>query len=357
MDNYKYIVCTRCMTYNQASYIIDAMNGFGAQETDFPFVNVIVDDASTDGEQEVISNYIQNNFNMRDRTVVIQEETEDYNLIYAQHNKNKNCFFAVYFLKANHFSIGKSKRPYFSEIENSAKYIAYCEGDDYWTDPRKLQKQVDFLDTHTEYSFCCHRFTIYEQNHNIYRKEYGYDWYKDGQDLEITEQVFLNTWVTQILTTMIRQDAYINAVQTCGKLYNSYRDDFLFYELLQKGKGISLNQNMGIYRWNDGGIVMGQTILSRFTKETTTWSLLYKHHPEDKLLLPKIRYYYNRLLRFSSISKDGFLRLKDSYTYCTTFGQKVQMTIMYIIPPYIIKSLSNLYVAYLRKKCSISNPL
>ena len=78
MDNYKYMVQTRCMTYNHAPYILEAMNGFCMQKTTFPFVNVIVDDDSTDGEPEVIEKYLQEHFDLDDSAVVRREETDDY---------------------------------------------------------------------------------------------------------------------------------------------------------------------------------------------------------------------------------------------------------------------------------------
>ena len=62
MDEHKYMVRVSCMTYNHASYIEDAMNGFCMQETSFPFVCTIVDDASTDGEQDVIQKYLNEHF-------------------------------------------------------------------------------------------------------------------------------------------------------------------------------------------------------------------------------------------------------------------------------------------------------
>ena len=61
-EGYKWKVCVRCYTFNHAPYIEDAMNGFTMQKTDFPFVCCIVDDASTDGTQEVIKKYIVENF-------------------------------------------------------------------------------------------------------------------------------------------------------------------------------------------------------------------------------------------------------------------------------------------------------
>ena len=139
-----------CMTYNHAPYIADTMSGFCMQKTDFPYVAIIVDDASTDGEQGVINNYIHEHFDLEEKSVARNEETDDYALIFARHKENKNCFFAVFLLKYNHYSLKKAKWPYYLEFAKVPKFIAICEGDDYWTDPYKLQKQVDYLDSHPE---------------------------------------------------------------------------------------------------------------------------------------------------------------------------------------------------------------
>ena len=141
-----FFVSVRCISYNHASYIEDCMNGFTMQETNFPYVCVIDDDASTDGEPEVITNYLAEHFDIDDKDVVRREDTNDYRMIFAQHKTNKNCFFAVYFLKYNHYSIRKSREDYVAEYVDGAKYIAICEGDDYWTDPLKLQKQVGLME-------------------------------------------------------------------------------------------------------------------------------------------------------------------------------------------------------------------
>ena len=135
---------------------MDALNGFVAQETNFPFVSVIVDDASTDNEPQVLRDYFSANFNTADSSVAYQEETDYGTVLYAQHKTNKNCFFAIVLLKENHYSQKKSKLPYLSRWINYAKYIALCEGDDYWTRPFKLQKQVDYLELHQECIMCAH---------------------------------------------------------------------------------------------------------------------------------------------------------------------------------------------------------
>lgn len=158
MENKEYMVRVSCMTYNHATYIEDAMNGFCMQETTFPFVCTIVDDASTDGEQDVIKSYLQANFDLEDNSVVRNEETDDFDLVFAQHKMNKNCFFAVILLKYNHYSIKKSKKPYVAEWADGSKYTAVCEGDDFWILSAKLQKQVDFLETHPNHTMCIHAY-------------------------------------------------------------------------------------------------------------------------------------------------------------------------------------------------------
>ena len=134
-----------CNTYNQASYIKDTMDGFCMQQTSFPFVCLIMDDASTDGEPEVIKQYLNDHFDTE-----WTKETDDYHLTLARHQENKNCFFAVYLLKYNHYSIKKPRLKYYREVTDEIDYVALCEGDDYWTDAHKLQKQADALDANPQ---------------------------------------------------------------------------------------------------------------------------------------------------------------------------------------------------------------
>lgn len=150
MDKFK--VCVRCITYNHADYIVDAMNGFCVQSTEYPFVCCIIDDASTDGEANVIMNFVQKHFNLNDKSTVKDIETDDYRLIFAQHKTNVNCFFVILLLKYNHYSIRKSKDQYLKEWFNNSTYIALCEGDDYWIDSAKIQKQVSYMEEHPECS-------------------------------------------------------------------------------------------------------------------------------------------------------------------------------------------------------------
>lgn len=146
MEENQFLLQVTCMTYNHINFITDAMNGFVMQKTSFPFVCIIIDDASTDGEPNVIKKYLDDNFDRRDIGLSTPEETDEYLRIYAQHKENKNCYFCVLLLKYNHYSIGKAKTKNLAGFTTNVKYVALCEGDDYWTDPLKLQTQVDILD-------------------------------------------------------------------------------------------------------------------------------------------------------------------------------------------------------------------
>ena len=146
----EHLVYVGCATFNQSSCIKESLDGFCKQETTFPFVCGILDDASTDGEQEVISRYLDNYFDLEDESVVIRDETDDYKRVYAQHKTNKNCYFVVVYLKYNHYSIRKSKIPYVAKWCEKAKFIAFCEGDDYWITKNKLQQQVDYFESHEQ---------------------------------------------------------------------------------------------------------------------------------------------------------------------------------------------------------------
>lgn len=203
MEENHFLLQVTCMTYNQVNYITDAMNGFVMQQTSFPFVCIIVDDASTDGEPEVIKDYLDANFDRRDIGLSTPEETDEYLRIYAQHKENKNCYFCVLFLKYNHYSIGKAKTKNLAGFTTNVKYIALCEGDDYWIDPMKLQKQVDFMEANVDYSLCFHKVSIVSNNEKDLRL---FSQLKEG---DYTARQIYEKWT----------------VPTCSVLYRNYLDN------------------------------------------------------------------------------------------------------------------------------------
>ena len=125
----KPLVAINCLVYNHEPYLRDCLEGFVMQQTNFPFVAIVHDDASTDGS-----------------AAIIREYEEKYPHIFKPiYEKENQCS------KRD----GSLERIMNAAIEATcAKYVAMCEGDDYWTDPLKLQKQVDFMEANPEYSLC-----------------------------------------------------------------------------------------------------------------------------------------------------------------------------------------------------------
>lgn len=197
---YEWMVSVWCITFNHAPYITDAMNGFCMQETNFPYVCVIVDDCSTDGEQDVIKHYLAEHFEPAEQNIVKDFDTEDYSFSFARHKKNQNCYFAVYYLKYNHHSVKKPKTRYLNELPQHTKYIAMCEGDDYWIHPGKLQMQVDFLENHPDYSLVHTDFDLVEG-----KKRHWKEIFPDGNYFPgiIHNNVNIGT-----LTTLFRTSTY-----------------------------------------------------------------------------------------------------------------------------------------------------
>lgn len=249
IDNYNYLVCVRCFTFNHAKYIRDALNGFSIQKTSFPYVCTIVDDASTDGEQDVIRNYLQENFDLEDNDTVRNEETDDYRLLFARHKFNIHCCFAVFFLKYNHYSnpaIKSRKFKYISEWHDNAKYSALCEGDDYWTDPMKLQKQVAFMETHPDYGM------IYTGHRRYIQKESRFvEGHNKSQDFN--DLLFYNKIATH--TVMLRLTFWNDYNIDIGPIAKQRRwkmgDTPLWLYIMAHSKAHYLPDIMGVYRQLD----------------------------------------------------------------------------------------------------------
>ena len=119
------VVSIACATYNHANYIRDALDGFLMQKCSYPYEIIVHDDASTDGTADIIREYTEK-YPGRINAIL---QTEN------QHSKGISLLHNLY---------SKAR----------GKYVAICEGDDYWTDPLKLQKQIDALEAHPEADIC-----------------------------------------------------------------------------------------------------------------------------------------------------------------------------------------------------------
>lgn len=165
--NKTYKVVCQCLTFNQSDYIGLTLNGFFSQRTDFPYLCLVVDDCSTDGEQDTIKDIINRNCDIKNAH---HEEDEYAYYIYVQHKTNTNCHIAVCLLKRNLFW-KKEKTDIIRKLQTGCDYVAYCEGDDQWMDNMKLQKQVSYLDAHPQCGMVYTRSYVCDENNKI---KYGY---------------------------------------------------------------------------------------------------------------------------------------------------------------------------------------
>ena len=122
------VVSVICLTYNHEKYLKDTLNSILNQCTNFNFEVIVHDDASEDGNQKIIREYAEA---YPEKVIPIIQEVNQY-------RQGKNII--------KHFVLPKVR----------GKYIAFCEGDDFWIDNNKLQKQVDYMDSHEECTLCIH---------------------------------------------------------------------------------------------------------------------------------------------------------------------------------------------------------
>lgn len=122
------MVSVFCTAYNHEPYIAQALDSFLSQKTDFPFEVIVTDDASTDGTTDIIRSYAEK------YPDIIRFFHQDQN----RFSKGINLYEEIMYPNAH------------------GKYVAYCEGDDFWNDENKLQLQVNFLESHPDYSACVH---------------------------------------------------------------------------------------------------------------------------------------------------------------------------------------------------------
>lgn len=217
LDN-QIIVSIQCLTYNHAPYIRQCLDGFVMQKTNFRFEAIIHDDASTDGTQEIIREYAEK------YPEIIKPIYEKENQ-YSKHD-------------------GSIRRIMNEVISPSTNYIAICEGDDYWTDPLKLQKQVGFLESHPSYTMVCNRTKLYSERKRAFIGE-NYC-YNHNSTIKTKDVIYRSGLFISTCSIIYRKELKDNYPEYCLKC--AVGDYPLQIMAAMKGKIYYFNEAMSVYR-------------------------------------------------------------------------------------------------------------
>lgn len=248
------LVSVLMLTYNHAPYIAQAISSVLGQETEFSLELIICDDASTDGTQDIARNFAR-----KDPRVVLSLQPVNTRF-------GKNFADGVTLVRG--------------------RYVAFCEGDDYWTSTNKLQRQVSFLEANPDFTVCAHKVEILlmEDKQPDTRKEYVY---KDCQSDEqrIRDGIFyadeaINNYYFQTGSLVLRWK-FPNGLPHWFRQRMMF-DHFFFMLHAVDGKIKYFDESMSVWRRHGGGYTWLQTRDKGlfFQKEGDEWIRMYKKMDE-----------------------------------------------------------------------------
>jgi glycosyltransferase involved in cell wall biosynthesis len=217
-ESIKVSVCM--ITYAHENYIQEAIVGFLIQECNFEIEIIVADDKSPDKTENVIKSF--------------SNHPKYPSIKYIKHKKNK----------------GMMSNFIWALEQCTGEYIALCDGDDYWTDPLKLQKQVDFLETNVDFVLCHHAFRITNEDDRMHIDRNEYNRKKPiGNFIDVIDFSFPKT-----LTVIFRTKSLIK--YDLDAIYKDITtgDILLWHLILLDGKSYFIDEYMGVYRSHKNGI-------------------------------------------------------------------------------------------------------
>jgi glycosyltransferase involved in cell wall biosynthesis len=319
------LVSIRTSTYNHGPYIKECIEGVLMQKTTFPVEYIIGEDYSTDETRSIVFEYAQK---YPEKIRVI---TADYNV--GSKANGRRCIRAC-----------------------RGKYIALCEGDDYWTDPYKLQKQVEILDANKQYSFSAHNYNILQDDkltvvNQIMKNEYNIYELAKRMHIQMASVVYRKEIIESDLYNRKHDDNFFRG------------DHYLFLTAAKYGLLYYFNDTMSVYRIHSGGMSSGKTfaevidnlsvplekaVLKDFSYDKKLCAIIYKKLVYQSIILLII--YRNKL------STGKFFDLSRNFTFkcdCLTFFDRIICVLLAILEG-LYKTIfyKNKYIGYLKNRKS-----
>src|SRR5690606_30550733 len=241
------LVSICCITYNHVHFVRDALEGFLMQKTNFPIEILIHDDASTDGTEELI---------------------RDYEVKYPE-------IIKPIYETENQYVKGRKGSRTFNFPRAKGKYIAMCEGDDFWIDPLKLQKQVDFLEANPTFSGTFHETRVLEYNEQQQdnrERVYG----RNAPDICTVEDTLSTYSLFHTSSFLFRSSCYVLPDWISDVIS---ADMALFSIVAGFGPIKKIPGIMSVYRKHGGGVTSSSEAINNFRqKRIELINLLNAYH-------------------------------------------------------------------------------
>lgn len=252
----KYGVLCVCWTYNQSKYIEETLNGFVLQQTRFPYACLVIDDASTDGEQGTIKAWVQRECDMENAEY---SEIPESHIVIAKHKSNPNCTFVCYLLTKNLYG-NPRKEDFITSWGKKSKYMAFCEGDDFWTTPSKLQEQYEALESHPECTIAFHRTRFIDTEGNDLHATIPWEGHWIDKNIftlddYMHEEFYVNRWAFHTSSFFIRSYIYSTFLELRKSVFkhHPHGDQPIQLSALFYGHAYCVQKEMSCYRNNSGG--------------------------------------------------------------------------------------------------------
>lgn len=326
----KYDIAIICTAYNHGKYIAKTLEGFINQTTDLSYIVYVHDDASTDDTADIIRSY---------------------------EIRFPNIIKAIYQLENQHSKKIDIVATYIEPIVN-ARYIAYCEGDDYWTDSLKLQKQYERMESNSSCRMCVHSVCEVDESGNITGKTYPSFKLKEGVISSYDFIKMCESYSFQTSSYFFRAEDW--------HVYVSNPPDF------KKGVDVG-DECMLLYYGNLGGVYYINSNMSCYRRGVpTSWSErignpnneepFIAHHKKMIAMLKKYNNYTNNIYQDSInqriaqhlfcvlilSKKSSVLVKKENKCYFKLYAKKKQLFVIYAI--FFPKMAKKKYIAKLIKK-------
>lgn len=222
------LVSISCLTYNHEQFIEQCIDGFLTQRTNFAFEILIHDDASPDSTQNILKEY-ENKY------------PDKFRIIYRSENIHSQGYRSL-----NRFNYERAR----------GKYIAICEGDDFWIDSNKLQKQVDFLEQNPDYSMCFHDAIKLDETNNIINRFCPY-----RRDCDLTIHDAIHNWYVPTASIVVRKEIILNYKSSIPQIYSE--DYSIILKCIHAGRVRYINRLMSVYRLNSSETSMSSAMKNK----------------------------------------------------------------------------------------------